>query len=394
VSDPVPTVAEVEAIAALDDPVLRNLRITQGYHELSRAVARRVAPAGGANWCSFATWASRQAGQTIRGEDLADAVDDVFGAPEVRELLERVVRLAAAGLRGATPAALATAIRRVIDPERALRRAADAVAAGNLKVFAEIGREFARWLATAAADGAPDAAPDAAATAAFCDALRPGEPPDGQRLLREAFAAYGDACAATDAEARAERLLLANLLVGLHEQTRLQPEIRASLDASIDGEEVRGALLSLLLPGVWLRRRAALARRLGRPLPLDVAIDALVSAVRRRLRLVITEHLMTLRLPGTPPTVLRLGHDLRDAFPEALARVDHPALHALLARVDPTPDSTTGSGATDWAELPERMHFIADFFRSWHARTGLHDPPYDAAQVAAMRAGRVPAGPL
>src|SRR4051812_50188242 len=26
----------------------------------------------GANWCTYATWASRQAGSTIRGEDLGD----------------------------------------------------------------------------------------------------------------------------------------------------------------------------------------------------------------------------------------------------------------------------------------------------------------------------------
>ena len=116
--------------------------------------------------------------------------------------------------------------------------------------------------------------------------------------------------------------------------------------------------------------------------------------MRRRLRLVITELLMTLRMPGRPETVLHLGHDLRDAFPVELRRVELPALQALLARVDPTPDSTVGSGAADWADLPDRMHFIADLFRSWHARGELYDAPYDAAQVAAMAAGRVPEGRL
>ena len=68
----VPTVGEVDTIAGLTDPVVRNLRITQCYHELSAAVAERVAP--GANWCTFATWASRQAGRTIRGEDLEEQI--------------------------------------------------------------------------------------------------------------------------------------------------------------------------------------------------------------------------------------------------------------------------------------------------------------------------------
>ena len=63
-----PTTAEVRAIAALADPVVRNLRITQCYHELAVAVAALTGP--GANWCTVATWASGQAGQSIRKEDL------------------------------------------------------------------------------------------------------------------------------------------------------------------------------------------------------------------------------------------------------------------------------------------------------------------------------------
>ncbi|MCB9155259.1 MAG: hypothetical protein H6649_14545, partial [Caldilineae bacterium] len=63
-----PTIADVQRIAALDDPVVRNLQITQCYHDLSRAMARLTGP--GANWCTVATWASNQAGRSIRKEDL------------------------------------------------------------------------------------------------------------------------------------------------------------------------------------------------------------------------------------------------------------------------------------------------------------------------------------
>ena len=62
-----PDPAEVRRIAALREPVLRNLEITQCYWRLADAVARRTGT--GANWCTFATWASKQAGSTIRGED-------------------------------------------------------------------------------------------------------------------------------------------------------------------------------------------------------------------------------------------------------------------------------------------------------------------------------------
>jgi hypothetical protein len=349
-------------------------------------VAERVAP--GANWCTFAPWASRQAGQTIRGEDFVRAADELFGSHEIASLIANVVRLSSRGASALTHDTILDAMRRVIDPEVALRRAADAVAAGNRKVFVEIGREFARWRETVAAS----ASPDDAATAAFCDALRPGEPPDGQRLLREAFTTYGAACAAPNDHQRAALLLLGNLLVGLHEQTRLQPEILASLDATVDPDDVRAALLPLVLPGAWLRIRARIARVTGRPMPADVAIDALVAGVQRRLRVVLTDLAMTLRMPGG--VVLHLGRDVVGEFPAELRQIEHPALLALLATVDPTPNATRGSGASDWANLKERLHYIADLFRCWHGRPELFAAPYTTAQVAAMREGRRPEGEL
>jgi hypothetical protein len=65
-----PTVAELERIVAHQDMVLRNLLITDAYHRLALAV--RDCTGTGANWCTFATWASKQAGHTIRREDLLD----------------------------------------------------------------------------------------------------------------------------------------------------------------------------------------------------------------------------------------------------------------------------------------------------------------------------------
>jgi hypothetical protein len=341
----------------------------------------------GANWCTFATWASRQAGQTIRGEDFEQAARDVLGSPEVADLIMRAAQIVARDLGRGSPDSIVATIRRVIDPQAALRRAAEAVAVGNRKVFAEIGREFARWLGTAAVSGAPEPA----ATQLFCGSLRAGEPPDGQRLLRDAFAAYGDACRSPNAHDRAASLFHANLLIGLHEQTRLQPDIQASLDASIDADVVKRELLAVLFPGVWLQTRARLARLTGRPMPADVAIDALVVAVQRRVRVVITDILMTLRLPGE---VVHLGRDVRGQFPSELRQLVDPDLRALIGSVDPTPDSTLQSGAADWADLRERMHFIADLFRSSHGREDLFMAPYDSSQVAAMRAGRLPAGAL
>ena len=49
-TDAVPGIAEVEAICAIPDPIVRNLRITQAYGEMSRALAARGR--SGANWCT------------------------------------------------------------------------------------------------------------------------------------------------------------------------------------------------------------------------------------------------------------------------------------------------------------------------------------------------------
>src|SRR5512134_2348041 len=137
-----PSVADVERITALADPVIRNLHITQCYHELSAVLSARTGQS--ANWCTFATWASKQAGQTIRREDLVRALEDRLArAPEITAALAAVTGCARALRRGAlvSPASILQAL----DPAAAFDRAGEAVARGNRKVFEEIGLQFARF---------------------------------------------------------------------------------------------------------------------------------------------------------------------------------------------------------------------------------------------------------
>jgi hypothetical protein len=56
----IPTINDVNRITTAADAVVRNLQITQCYHELSLGLAERTGEI--ANWCTFATWASKQAG--------------------------------------------------------------------------------------------------------------------------------------------------------------------------------------------------------------------------------------------------------------------------------------------------------------------------------------------
>jgi hypothetical protein len=389
VAPAVPTVAHVERIAAQRDPVVRNLQITQCYHELSRALAARMGGAP-ANWCTVATWASKQAGQTIRKEDLARAFEGRFATSgEATRAEER----AAAAVRTAIAAPASergrAALRQARMPQSAFERASDAVARGNLKVFAEIGRAFAAFLALPA----PERGVTPVDLAGFLDDLRPGDPPDGQAYLRQAFRSYTDALGERDPTARAQLVLLANLAIGWHEQTRLQPEITEALDAPL-AEPVK---LRRDLLGELARLRLFAALRVlyefapGRASPLKQLLDELDRHVKRVAHEAVTTLLMTLALPRE---TLSLARDVPGTFPAELRAIDNPELRQLLSRVDPTPDTTRGSGASRWSDLRERVHFIADLFRVYQQRAELHDAPFSAAEVALIKAGSRPAGAL
>jgi hypothetical protein len=388
-SPPVPTVADVERIAAVTDPVVRNLQITQCYCELSRAFAART-DGGPANWCTFATWASKQAGQTIRKEDLARTFERLFAqSSQVTSVLDAAVASLSELSAERAPQPIRDAIWNALEPTSAFDRASDAVARGNRKVFEEIGREFARVLALPTTGGAIDQAE----FESFCAGLSPGDPPDGQDYLRQAFTAYAAAFRERDRNQRADLMLLANLAIGWHEQTRLQPQIAEALDAPFE-EPVK---LRRDLLGDLLRLRIGFALRLvlelipGRATAVKKVLDDLDRGVKQVAHEAITELLMTLALPGE---VLSLSRDVPGAFPAALQTIDNPELRALLGLIDPTSDTTRGSGADDWSILTDRIHFIADLFRVYQERPTLLSDPFTAEQVAVIKSGHRPPGRL
>jgi hypothetical protein len=386
---PAPTVADVVRIATLTDPVLRNLQITQCYHELAAAMAGLSGP--GANWCAVATWASKQAGQSIRKEDLQRALQRRLRASPAAGSAAQAMAAAGqeiAGEEGRSVSGAVEALWDALNPAAAFERTAAAVARGNRKVFEEIGYQFARFLALFA-----DGQPDEHRLAAMIDGLRSGDPPEGQQFLGQAFTHYHRALAAGDAKTKAELLLLANLEIGFHEQTRLQPEIVEAMNAPIyDPRLLRRRLVAELFPDPGARLRYVLAGLAGRARPLLQARDHLADEATRIGRLVVTERMMTLSMPDGQ--TLQLGRDLPGDFPDLLRTVDLPELAALLQQVDPTPDSPAATGAADWGSLSERMHFIADLFRAYHLDSHLFNPPFSPAQVAQLTEDRLPQGEL
>lgn len=375
---------EVQRIAAIPNPVLRNLAITLCYSRLAAAFAERSGE--GANWCTYATWASRQAGRTIRGEDLLERLGRKLG--EERRLLHPIAtlwrRLLRAGLfqRETRIGRLTSELHTPFD---AFERASDAVARGNLKVFEEIGLEFARHLE----DCPPDAPVDSPQFQRFLNGLRPGEPPAGQRYLRQAFARYQRRHFEPDSTARAQLAVLANLEVGFHEQTRLQPEIREALDAPYSTKDDLGRrALDALFPSA--RRWWSIARG-----PAEALAGVVAGSGQRTAstlaREAITESIMVMTLPGR---VLALGTHLADVYPEALREPTDAELSELLARFEPVAPAPDDCGARDWSELQQRMHYIVHLFCAFHLHEELSSAPFTPEQEASIDRGTLPDGEL
>lgn len=382
----VPQIADVDRISAERNPVLRNLLITQCYHELALVMTRRTGVC--TNWCTIATWASKQAGRTIRQEDLERALD---GLSFTAQAEQKITASAHALDLNVSQSEFEARAQLLVSPQEALDHASDAIARGNKKVFDEIGREFARFYA----ECLEDTAFSQAHIDGFCESLRTGEPPEGQAYLQRAFRRYYQAFFEEDARKRAELVFLANIEIGFHEQTRLQPEIAEAMEAAVmDRRQFQLSVIRLLFPFqsllAWLR--LFLRRLFGRRTPFDDLLDTLLSEARRQARYLITRYLMTIEVPVA--VRLRLSEDIPGVYPPSLAQPELPDLRDMLMRVDRTPDSTRGSGVVDWAALNDRMHFIAEMFRCYHENANLYEPPFTPEQVNALRSGRIPDGPL
>jgi hypothetical protein len=127
----------IEAVIALDaQPALRNLRITQVYHDSSRALATVLGDAN-LNWCTFAVWASKTAGRFVRGEPVAMLRDAVQSDRRLAQKLDRINALIRR-IDGGTPLGQLIIIEALKAP---VRNASRYITSGNLAVFAELGRE-------------------------------------------------------------------------------------------------------------------------------------------------------------------------------------------------------------------------------------------------------------
>lgn len=360
----------VRALVRSDDRVRRNLQITQSYHELSTALDAYLGDRD-VSWCCFATYASKQAGRFIRNEEVPAPLRRFF-RPLAREPWRWLT------LRGWLHASkFFTYARMTVDD------ISHSVGEGNRLVYAKLAPLFADFLVFLAAH--PE--PDDEGWAAFITSLEAD--PSNDEKLSAAFTALYTAAFEHDPQQRAEHVYLANILIGWHEQIRLQEAIDGALRAPI-------------------RRALADPARRYTKVPLPLALRQAIAAGFRLLfgpwirkleddwLRVATSCFMSL---GSPSEELRLGDDLPplpdgEMYPLPLRDPTLPTTLETLATLDYTPHTLRGSGAGDWTLLEDRMNYVVDYFRSRQQSRSLLQAPYTAAQVAAIHRGELAIGPL
>lgn len=364
------------SIAAMEDPVLRNLWITQRYHEL--AVELRDAGAGeDATWCAFAVWASKTAGATIRGDLLPAKAKRLLFDNEVTQVALQSFRESVArhiwGLFAHEP--LGRAVAKVTADISA------AIADGNVLVFAELAPLFSALVATRRGPSTSSSDDLIRALAPSISALEASGVDTA--AVRAAFDAYAQAL--TSAKERPALVLTANTLAVAHEQQRLQPAIQKALNAPISD-----TLKEIIEQDLLVHISNAEVR-----LVLDRLDDDICAKLDEAWDVALTEAIMQL---VTAAETFDLRRDVPPIdgvlFPPALGDLAGTPAEKVVAVWDRTGGTGKPSGAGDWCELKDRMNFIVNLFRSRQRDATLFDPPFSPEQLAAMAQGQMPAPPL
>src|SRR5216684_1144206 len=100
-----PSVSDIQNTVALSaNPILRNLKITQGYSDLSTAMTSMTG-GGNVSWCGFASWSSKTIGVFVRDANMSQrGLHAITGSPIYQNTIQQILNiLAEAGLGGGGP---------------------------------------------------------------------------------------------------------------------------------------------------------------------------------------------------------------------------------------------------------------------------------------------------
>jgi hypothetical protein len=364
----------VQDIAGMPDSVMRNLWITQRYHEF--AVALRDAGHGeDATWCAFAVWASKTAGATIRGEVLPARAKELVADTQATQAALHLFNhgIAERAVQHLTHDHLGQVVESVTSD------VSKEIAAGNVLVFAELAPIFAAMIQTLRSN--PETAQDLA------DALAPAMSSLGTdadaTAVATAFDSYSRALFGP--ADRSTLILQANILAVAHEQRRLQPAISAALDAAISD-----TLKKVIEDDIVGHLPSSAARQM-----LDALTNDLCGVLDEAWDTALTEAIMQLI---TASETFDLRRDVPPLpggmFPPELRELHGTAAESAITQWDKTAGTGSPTGARDWADLADRMNFIVNLFRSRQNDATLFDPPFSAAQLDDLAKGQLPPGPL
>ena len=329
-TSPTVTRQRVEAIVfGPMEPALRNHLITLGYVDLANAMADLLGEVD-ANWYAITVWPSFTAGQVIRGGQ----------GERVRKASERLHLPSAWGGR------LATRLERRAGAKPGIVNRS--MAAGNRGVFYEVAVACADFLHTFG-DRDPDTADhdDEQRRLEEFGARVLGMPhppgrvwPEGRRdRLRDGFRAFLDAMHTDDQHRKAQLILLGNLLIGDHEQRRVQGWLDLMTVAPLRG-------LTARFDDTTTRNRG-------------------IAVVERMFSRFATKKLQVLEMAGE---TLPLGHPIPphetsggSLFPPPLDVLD-PDVDEVFTKIDDA--APGGDGAERWNDYDSRMAYIATLFRS------------------------------
>jgi hypothetical protein len=363
----------VDEIAGMKNPGLRNLQITQRYHELALGL-RDVGMADDATWCAFAVWASKTAGASIRGDELPSVI---------RNLLEHDQATADSlhQFNSGLEKWLVTRLEHshLLEVSRTVNsQVSAAIAEGNVHVFRELAPLF-----TVLVEDAPQSGGKGSATRLAAAIAKLQKEGVDTRRIEPAFEHYQNAL--TTPGDRPTLILAGNIQAVAHEQERLQPYITQALDAAI-----KDTFVEMVDRVIIDHVPTAGARHI-----LDTAVAEVGAVIERVWQTGLT--IMMMRL-DTATEKLDLHHDvpgLPDGlFPSTLTNLDGSPAAGPYGEWDTTEGKGTPTGAEDWAELKERMNYIVTLFRSRQRQAALFNPPFTDAQLDVLAQGTLPPGPL
>ena len=353
----------IQSVIQRENLVVRNLQVTQGYFRISNAMKKYVSSKN-VNWTSFATHASKTAGQALRHELMPGLLKSSMlrlGG------YENTFMFLNEGLGSEEPQLSEDQNNRLGE---AFRHVSLLVSDGNITVFEELALPFTNFINMFKDDWDYS---EAKLQVFLDENLLPGPLTEGgQDYLREAFTAYYKARYETRAKTKAEYVLTGNLLIGLHEQTRLQPQIEQAMAVPLE-----------------LFSDSANSEEKGAGIDFPPLMRGIIAKTFTQMMMLITLPSRDLKLGQTviAPTGVA-------SFPMDLLEIEDPRCLELVRMFETSQDTLSGSGAENWSSLRDRMSFVVDFFRSHQQYKRMWDPPFIEEQAKVIESGHFPAGPL